>query len=926
MICFFIPSFSSSQFYHGPWLNMSSSQVVVSHASTGSSKVSDWCRPVQIFPSEHVPLSTGSRTGGLSSFGFGGTNAQALLGESEVPVLSSLQRPPGYVKKAFPWRDIGFRLLRLSLSEKSFEVTMSNDVYDIVSHHVVFGSIVTPGVVYVEMALEATRKLFGHDVALKDVTMVFPFVVPDRFGDAPPPIMRFVLKSDTRFEIQSSANGKTTTHVEASLERDLNVKSRGSLGSLDLEELQSRITEPIETSVVYEAIHSVGLYLGPMFQVAKKLWRRDVTAEKVDGLPEVLGLLQLDFPGVKNSGYIVHPALLDGTIHILATASIGKDVSGLKIFGGVGKVVVVKKDNFSKLDRYWVHMQITESLEASQTFNVTVAADDGSILMYMEDVVFRAVKPEQIQMAISAQGARDDDQKLYEVEWIEANVERNSCEGKGLVLADSNEALSALKAQFSDSSISFLKPEEGSIQSSLWDLKAFEWILYFASSHERSSLVENLLIAVELLQSLAVRHPKFQCLIFGTRNTQAVKVGDMSGMACPLHAGLWGLARAFRNEDPTLRVFCMDLTTKMELKLLRQMPEASHSSEFEVALRFQTEQKETVALVPRLQEAKMEEVGTWEASPKHSYVITGGLGGLGLTFASWLVEQKAKSVALISRSGKPQSDCQVAFRRLTSRASKVSVHKVDITDMAEVKQVMKAIAKQAPIKGIIHAAGLLDDHMVIDLQPLHVTSVLAPKADGTLNLHEACRTDLDFFALFSSVASLLGTPAQGNYCAANAFMDSFCSFLRDNGRNAVSIQWGPWAEVGMAARANTSEASIARISASKGLEAMSAILASSQSLRNGVIGVARIKWATLLGQLGTVPPLLSKFSVAKSSSSPVGNYTLEDVKSLVVGSLADALGTEDFDISTPLMELGLDSLAGVEFRNRLQARTAFRSL
>ena len=324
----------------------------------------------------------------------------------------TLQRPPHYIKKTFAWRDFGFRLLRQQ-GEKTFEVSMSSDVYDIVSHHVVFGSIVTPGVVYVEMAMEATRKLFGHDVALRDVTMVFPFVIPDRFADAgPPPTMRFLLKNDTRFEIQSTNNGKTTTHVEASLERGKGSEAK----TLDLEELRSRINEPIETSVVYDAINSVGLYLGPMFQVAKKLWRKETETSS-----EVLGLLELDFPGVKNVGYIMHPALLDGTIHILATASIGKNVSGLKIFGGVGKVMVVKKENFSKLSKYWVHMQITESLEASQTFNVTVAGDDGSVLMIMEDVVFRAVKPEQIQMAIAAQGARDDEQKLYEVQWLDAS-------------------------------------------------------------------------------------------------------------------------------------------------------------------------------------------------------------------------------------------------------------------------------------------------------------------------------------------------------------------------------------------------------------------------------------------------------------------------------------------------------------------------
>ncbi|CAK9102644.1 unnamed protein product [Durusdinium trenchii] len=832
----------------------------------------------QVFQNEHVPLGTGRRTGGLSSFGFGGTNAHGLLGESEVPVdFITLQRPPTYVKTAFPWRDAGFRLLRSQL-DSNFEVSMSSDVYDIVSHHVVFGSIVTPGVVYVEMALEATRKLFGHDVALKDVTMVFPFVIPNRFAEdaGSPPIMRFMLKGD-RFEIQSIANGKKTTHVEASLEFG-SKSDKGSVSTnaanLNLEELQTRISELIETSVVYEAINSVGLYLGPMFQVAKKLWRKEV--EDTDGCNEVLGLLQLDYPGVKNVGYILHPALLDGTIHILATASIGKNVAGLKIFGGVGKVAIVKRANFSNLERYWVHMKITESLEASQTFNVTVAADDGSVLLYMEDVVFRAVKPEQIQMAISAQGEKDDEQKYYEVEWSEEPLKRSYCRGNGLVLADTDQALGALqKLWSSDASrdVKFLTPAEVDTSS----LDSYEWILCFSNSSKRDSLVDNLLFAVRLLQSLGKsHHPNFQCLILATSNTQAVRAGDMSGVFCPLHAGLWGLARAFRNENPALKVLCFDLGATQGLEELCQVPEAS--GDLEVALRRSCQGGDAafVPFVPRLQEAKLESTSQWVPAGG-AYIITGGLGGLGLTFASWLLERSERraKVALISRSGKPPQDCQVAYGRL---ASKVSVHKADITSDAQVAQVFEAIETHyGGIKGILHAAGVLDDHMVADLQPKHVTPVLAPKTYGTLVLHDACRNSDCQFALFSSVAALLGTPAQANYSAANAFMDSFASFLRDNGQQAVSIQWGPWAEVGMAARANTSESSIVRISARKGLEAMSAILTASASLRTGIISVARIKWATLLGQLGTQAPFLSKFTVAKSTSSNVlGNYTLED--------------------------------------------------
>merc|ERR1719305_1986754 len=210
--------------------------------------------------------------------------------------------------------------------------------------------------------------------------------------------------------------------------------------------------------------------------------------------------------------------------------------------------------------------------------------------------------------------------------------------------------------------------------------------------------------------------------------------------------------------------------------------------------------------------------------------------------------------------------------------------------------------------------------MIKDLTREKLEPVLGAKVQGTLNLHEAVKDlPLDFFVFYSSIAALLGTPAQGNYAAANAFMDAFGAYRRGKGLAATSVQWGPWGEIGMAARVNTSETIVLKFDPDAGMDAMRDILKTDASLKSGSIAVMRMKWTAYIAALPTLPAFLEKFKKYRASRVKLSNVSPADVKKIIVDVLQDVLSEPGVNLEGAFMDMGLDSLAAVEFRNRMQS-------
>jgi NADPH:quinone reductase-like Zn-dependent oxidoreductase/SAM-dependent methyltransferase/acyl carrier protein len=321
-----------------------------------------------------------------------------------------------------------------------------------------------------------------------------------------------------------------------------------------------------------------------------------------------------------------------------------------------------------------------------------------------------------------------------------------------------------------------------------------------------------------------------------------------------------------------------------------------------------------------------------------SYLISGGLGGLGLLVAAWMAEHGAGHLVLAGRRGVTPA-IEAKIRSITQAGAEVSVFQVDIGKAEQTANMLAEIAATLPpLSGVIHAAGVLDDGVLSEQTPTRFSKVLQPKLDGAWQLH--CQTlslPLEFFILFSSVTSLLGAVGQANHVSANAFLDALAHQRRALGLPALSINWGAWSEIGYAARVQAGEFLKAQgmgfIAPRDGLAALERVFHSGSAQ----IAVAAIDWPSYLQRAahsGYLANFRQEFSAQQSEpSQPAAEFrdllqaAPEDERlallsrhvALQVASVLGFPATTAIDRKQGFFDMGMDSLTSIELRNRLRS-------
>ena len=275
------------------------------------------------------------------------------------------------------------------------------------------------------------------------------------------------------------------------------------------------------------------------------------------------------------------------------------------------------------------------------------------------------------------------------------------------------------------------------------------------------------------------------------------------------------LDRVCRERPALLRSLLLDLMAMFQKGGLKPLPHNIFPVEDAAnAFRYMARRKNIGKVVISFTSAEAKNCSDRSTAPRAdgTYLITGGHGGLGLAVARWLVEKGARHLVLLSRSGAFPAGEEV-IADLAAEGATVTSIQADISNESDLSRALSEIrCTMPPLRGVIHAAGVLDDHLLVNLDPKSFRRVLAPKILGAWNLHTlTAELPLDFFVVFSSVASVLGSPGQANYAAANAFLDGLAHDRRSRGLPCLSVNWGPWAEIGMAARTMSARGPASRV-------------------------------------------------------------------------------------------------------------------
>lgn len=842
----------------------------------------------------------------------------------------------------------------------------SSQSLEYLQHHCVHGEVLMPAAAYIEMVLAAARQAYGDGArTLTEITFAERLVL---VADQPRQV-QLVLSTESdhwaAFSLLScpgdDAARNWTVHVTGRIQLGVDQADDLPATGVDEVEIQWPVdAERIDVKEMYRLFSEQGIEYGPTFRGVKEVRTSGLLA-----LGRVRPVPQIE---PESSAYGLHPTLLDAALHVGACLVVSR-------YRSLYLPVHLNQFHFYRVPDGEIKVKARLHAVDSQqpemlTADFWLYTRDGELVAELQGLKLRRIA------AMARPSAEEG--LLYEVEWEPTPLPADEIPAGTWLLFAARDAIGpALRNQLAAKGQQSLlvlpgetyqAPKDGVAQVNPANPEDFRRLLQetFDNGDRRCVGVAHLwgldsttgdllpsdLDRAQELGCKAVLH-LVQALMFTewstmprlcviTRGAQAVK-----NRVAAAQAPLVGMAQVVALEMPALRSLSLDLDPGAPADDVANLMAELLAATNENQVAYRGRQR----YVPRLVRMTLSEtsVGREVASVGNglaqigtirndsTYLVTGGLTGLGLLTAQWLVQKGAQHLVLVGR--RPASaETAAVIDGLRATGANVLTWQCDVSDREQLAHVLDELRQALPpLRGVVHAAGVLDDGLLVQLTSDRFDGPLRPKIHGGWNLHVLTQRDnLDFFVLYSSVAAVLGSAGQANYAAANAFLDALAHERTRSGLRAISINWGPWSGAGMAAQPDRAERfawnGLGLIVPDSGLQVLERLMS---TMRAQAV-VLDADWSRLVqsypqGDKTQFFAKLVKIDQAGAETSGIdwrtrlaetdatGGQSL--LESLLQSEVARILRLEParVDIHVPLNRQGLDSLTAMEVRNRLEA-------
>ncbi|MEU0437903.1 type I polyketide synthase [Streptomyces sp. NPDC006290] len=801
------------------------------------------------------------------------------------------------------------------------------------AEHTVGDTVVLPGTALVELALRAGDHV-GCDV-LDELTVEAPLTLPERGA------VQFQLAVAGADDTGRRALTLHSRRADGPAEEPWTRHAAGVLTAqapeapaTDLSQWPPTGAEELPVDGFYPGAALAGLGYGPGFQGLRAAWRRG---------EEVFAEVALDPSYAADAdAYGLHPALFDAALHALGLATPGANADA--------------PAEGARLPFAWTGVRLYATGATGLRVRLA-AAEDGGVALDLADPTGAPVATvgslvlRPVPAGGLGEGRSAHHESLFAVDWAALpGTGTAPTDGRWAVLGEDPGAfhagdrpvethadLAALRAALAAGAPvpeTVVAPLTPAVTTSGRAATAR------AAAHGALDLVQ---------QWLAEERLDGSRLVLLTSGAVAAEPGEP--VTDLVHTPVWGLVRTAQSENPGRFVLVDTDGTDASAEALAA---ALTSDEPQLALRAGR------AHAFRLRRVARTDHKAPALDPEGTVLVTGATGTLGRIFAHHLVaERGARRLLLLSRRGEQAPGASELAASVAELGASVTWAACDAADRDALAAVLAGIPAEHPLTAVVHTAGVLDDGIIDSLTPERLDTVLRPKLDAAWNLHELTEGhELSAFVLFSSVAGCFGAPGQGNYAAANSFLDALAQHRRARGLTATSLAWGLWAaEDGMAGALD--EADLARMARS-GVAALApeeglALFDTAHTLDDAVLVPMRIEPAALRAQAadGTLPPLLRSLVhlPMRRAAADAGTRSGTGSGTETGGSLADRLAAlpvtdrtqalmdlvrtqvagvlghtsaDDVEPARGFLDLGFDSLTAVDLRNRLTAACGLR--